>query len=1139
MHNGSLRLVCVAGALGCAGWSQTPLSPASSIAVTLHGSAETSFTISLPANQTLEFQVIEQLGDPGIFTFLSPDGKTQATLDVYQRRKCVERTLIPRGVSRILVEPRTHPKGDRTFEIRTTPLRPISDDDRLRMAGEKILSDAEQVLRDDGSYRRAISLYQTSLPIWTRLSDRSHQAYALMQIADREQVLTDLQPALTHMRQAFDLWTSSGDNSCAVEALRRVASIENELGDKAKAGELAAQALAMSRSFGDSTDMANSLLVQGQVLEARGEMDDAAAGYREAIRLAHDGSRPFFEAGGLMFLAVLEHNRGNWNESLDLSLRTLAIYKDEGAQEGMAEALAGIAANYRSLGELREAISYSEKALPIFRELSEWSRYGNSLYNLASCHSALDDYPKALKIYGEALPLFRKLNSAIGQAYVLMGLGQIYRNVGDDQRADSYFRQATAEWRKTNNKQEETFALNATAEMAARRRQFSKAADLYQQALAISRAAGFQRSQEITLAGLSELSMSKGDARGSLDFATQESTLANKTGDQQQESVALFQQGRAQRALRNYDAAREALEKANTLSETVGNRVQQSNVTYELAALDRDTGQLEAGRDRLLRSLDALEQAGANAGSAESRMLFAASHRKSFDLAVDIEMQMREPVKGFGLSERARARTLVDLIRGARLDIRQGADPALLDRERHVEELLDATHDRLMRMLGSSHSPASEAQARSKIDELLQQYRDVEDEIRRQSPRYSALIEPRTLSIGDVQAELPDSRTALIEFWMGNERSYAWLITKSECRGVELPASTEIEGLARRAYKALNARNTFNAQDESMEQRKQRLAGADREFDRLSQELSRLLLKPLPDLAGFHRLWIVSDGALEYVPFAALPLPGTRTPLVADHEIVRLPSASVIAEIRSEVSARRPAPLSVAVFADPVFRADDERFLKSAARQAADTPRAAADVDLNSLPRLYFSRQEADAIARFSPGGKSREILDFDASRTEVKKPGLRDYRVVHFATHALLDSKNPELSGLVMSMIDREGRPQDGFLRLHEVYSLKLNADLVVLSACSTALGTDVRGEGLIGLTRGFMYAGAPQVMATLWGIRDNATTWFMTRFYESLLERHQTPEAALRAAQLAMRQDPRWSQPYYWAAFTMQGAR
>lgn len=155
------------------------------------------------------------------------------------------------------------------------------------------------------------------------------------------------------------------------------------------------------------------------------------------------------------------------------------------------------------------------------------------------------------------------------------------------------------------------------------------------------------------------------------------------------------------------------------------------------------------------------------------------------------------------------------------------------------------------------------------------------------------------------------------------------------------------------------------------------------------------------------------------------------------------------------------------------------------------------------------------------------------------KSPALVDYRVLHFATHAFLDSNHPELSGIVLSMVDRQGRPQDGFLHLHEIYNLKLNADLVVLSACRTALGREVRSEGLVGLTRGFMYAGAPQVLASLWDVRDRSTAELMRRFYEALLRRGRPPGAALREAQLSMLRDPRWSNPYYWAAFVMEGER
>jgi CHAT domain-containing protein len=529
-------------------------------------------------------------------------------------------------------------------------------------------------------------------------------------------------------------------------------------------------------------------------------------------------------------------------------------------------------------------------------------------------------------------------------------------------------------------------------------------------------------------------------------------------------------------------------------------------------------------------------------------MLFAASHRKSYDLAIDLAMRLHDNAKAFELSERARARTFVDLIRSARLDIRQGVDPALLERERNIQQSLNEKQERLTRLVASSHSPGSAAQAKKEIDDLVERYQSVQAEIRGASPRYAALLEPHSLALADVQRELADSQTSLVEFWLSEERSYGWVVTESDCRGFELPARQAIEALARRAYSALTARNVIR--EETSQQMQARVSASDREFAQVSAELSRMLLEPLlgktKTLSGARRLWVVSDGALEYLPFEALPEPGSTAPLVAGYSIARLPSASVLAVVRQQLSGRQAAPRAVAVFADPVFQADDERVIRrtsahkvqDGSETRGDVSRAAEDVDLASLPRLWFSRREADAVAAFAPRGAVRESLDFDANRMEAQKPVLADYRVLHFATHAFLDSRHPELSGLVLSMVDRAGHPQDGFLRLNEIYNLKLNADLVVLSGCQTALGQEVRGEGLVGLTRGFMYAGAPQVLASLWDVRDRATAEFMSKFYQPLLARHLAPEAALRSAQLAMRKDPRWAQPYYWAAFTMQGA-
>jgi CHAT domain-containing protein len=336
-----------------------------------------------------------------------------------------------------------------------------------------------------------------------------------------------------------------------------------------------------------------------------------------------------------------------------------------------------------------------------------------------------------------------------------------------------------------------------------------------------------------------------------------------------------------------------------------------------------------------------------------------------------------------------------------------------------------------------------------------------------------------------------------------------------------------------------------------------------------------MLLSPVASQLGAKRLLIVADGALQYVPFGALPKLGagergggragekgvkslSPAPLIVDHEIISLPSASSLAVLRKELTGRKTAAKALALFADPVFASDDPRLQRAQAQAgqkpesqaagASETPEAGhpltrsvresgvADAGVR-IPRLPGTRREASAIVAFIPEADRKQALDFDASRAAATSAELSQFRIIHFATHGLLNSTHPELSGIVLSLVDQQGRPQDGFLRLHEIYNLKLPAELVVLSACQTGLGKEIRGEGLVGLTRGFMYAGAPRVVASLWKVDDRATAELMNHFYRGMVKDGLRPAAALRAAQLAMWNQKRWSEPYYWAAFVLQG--
>jgi CHAT domain-containing protein len=369
-----------------------------------------------------------------------------------------------------------------------------------------------------------------------------------------------------------------------------------------------------------------------------------------------------------------------------------------------------------------------------------------------------------------------------------------------------------------------------------------------------------------------------------------------------------------------------------------------------------------------------------------------------------------------------------------------------------------------------------------------------------------------------------------------------------------LPNRTEIETDVRRVVGLLNNGQRW-ASDEKIKA----------EYFQVAAPLRQKLLPSslLSQLKG-KRLVIVSDGALQYLPFGGLPLPqlskaenktakADSVPLAVENEIVSLPSASALAVLRRETANRKQATKSIAIFADPVFSENDERLATAKANPSKvnqsitnDLNRLLLERAFNwdgkqsetlSIPRLPFTRREAEGIFATASPASSLKALDFEASRSNVLKRDISDFRVVHFATHGLLNSEHPELSGIVLSLVNQQGQSVDGFLRLNEIYNLNLSADLVVLSACQTALGKEIKGEGLIGLTRGFMYAGSPRVVASLWKVDDVATAEMMKLFYQKMFQEKMRPAAALRSAKVEMWKQKRWNAPFYWAAFELQG--
>jgi CHAT domain-containing protein len=644
--------------------------------------------------------------------------------------------------------------------------------------------------------------------------------------------------------------------------------------------------------------------------------------------------------------------------------------------------------------------------------------------------------------------------------------------------------------------------------------------------------------------------------------------LRRAVGDRAGEAVTLADLGLATEKLGRTVDAIDRYNESLGISRDVEDSVTEASTLHRLGRLEAVGGNLREARAHLERAIGLVEKLRSRIASHDLRSSYLASVHAYYETYIDVLMREHGKAPDAGhdaaaldVVERARARSLLDVLAESRADIRQGVTPDLLARERTLRGRLSAIAERKARATAAGSSREVVEALDRETASVLFQFQEIETQVRSESPRYAALTQPRPLRVAEIQRML-DPDTLLIEYSLGETKSFVWAVTSTSVRSFELPPRERIERATREVYELLTARNR-HIRFETPPQRHARVERADADFVRSASRLAEMVLEPVAGLEPGMRLVVVGDGALNYVPFSALPSAVGSTdrvgsveyrPLVVDREVVNLPSASTLAVLRRDVEARRPASKTLAVIADPVFESDDERVdrRRGNARASSESrgapigdddsqtsvPIPGAPADGATFARLPFTRTEAERILALVPAAERKQALDFDASRSVVTSDALGDFRYVHIATHGILNSRAPELSGLVLSLVDDRGAPQDGFLWAHEVFNLRLSADMVVLSGCRTGLGKEIRGEGLVGLTRGFLYAGAARVLVSLWDVSDEASASLMARLYGEMLGKdRRNPPAALRAAQLAVRSEERWRAPYYWAAFVLQG--
>lgn len=827
------------------------------------------------------------------------------------------------------------------------------------------------------------------------------------------------------------------------------------------------------------------------------------AGLVRALSLWHDIGDAEQEALVWLDLARFRVASGDSRRALEAADRALERANAAGDRQLEAKILGQKALALEYLGDPQRGIDVLSRSLELARSAGDRQQEASALHLQAWGNWSIGRYQEALDLDARSLAIGRAIGDREAKAWALNGLGVTYWALGDPEKSLGVFEEALGLWRSLGDRRGEAFTLQNLGfsywSLGATRR----ALDAYEQVLPVARALGDRRSEALALNNTGLALDSLGEFAAAAETLRRALALWASLGDSHGSAISWHNLGTAEEGLGRADEAAAAWRKAVAAARSARDRRSESLALAAMARLDVSRGRLDEARVSIEESLAIVESLRGQIAAPALRSSFLSSQQDDYGIAMDVllALEAREPGRGhageaFGMSERSRARALLDGIAEARLDLAQDLPEDLRRREAEVGARIKA-----LQVEALAAGP-EKADAERRLDLAEDEWEALVAEMRRRTPRYASLRYPLPMSAEAARKALGPA-TAIVSFAVNSERILAFVLTPSglSARRLSVPPADLTERVE--DFVGLIAR--------AEEDRWRRLGG------RLYGDLVEPWIGDLP--SGTRSLVIVPDGVLASLPFEVLApaaLAGRR--LVERFDVSYAPSATALAELQAiPPSANEPA--DILVVADPLVANGGPRSAALAAEGA---------FDLAPLPRAAV---EARTIARF--GGARTEVLTGRlASERRIREVGLDRFRVMHFATHGLLDPRHPARSGLLLA--SEQG--SNGLLSAREIYRLKLRTDLVVLAACQTARGRILAGEGVQSLARAFFHAGADAVVATLWDVNDRRSERLMTGFYARLALGDSRSAALSNAKRELLQAEPDLA-PRFWAAFIVIG--
>ena len=969
-----------------------------------------------------------------------------------------------------------------------------------------------------GNYREALAQFSLAQKIAEQIGDQVGIAATLTNIGNIYAVQSNYTVAVEYFQKCLTISEASGNKAGIASGLRGIGIVHIYRGDFAQALEQLQKSLAISEAIGNKEEVARTLSNIGTAHLSQGNYTQALEYYQKSLALNDGSGDKDWVRGTLSNVGSVYNRQGNYTQALEMYQKSLALSEAAGDKRGIAHALGNIGSIHGAQGNETQALEYYQKARILLETLGDKHSVSTILANIGNAYSKFGNYTKALEIYQQSIALAEEIGDKAGIASGLSGVACIYFSQGNYPQALDHYKRSLAISQALGDKLWSSSTLYNIGGLYKTQGDYAKALEYLQQSLAIREATGDKAGIAISLHNIGNVKARQGNYAEAMKYLQQSLAISEPMGDKGIVADILNDMGDVSSEAGNHAQALDFAGRAMALAK-------QFNYSHDLRRAQNLAGQSYRALNQLTAAREAFEEAISNietiraqvVGDAQQQELFFEGSLDPYQGMVELLVAQNQASAALGYAERAKARVLLDVLRNGRTDVTKAMSAVEQDQERRFNNQLVSLNTQIARENKRAQTdPTRLNDLKTQLEKVRLDYEAFQTGLYAAHPELKTQRgEIETLTPEQARALLPDTRSALLEYVVTDERAYLFALTAAG-------TTTELKvyPLAIKQKEMADRVARF----------RETLASGSPGFRQPASELYDLLLKPAAaQLQGRTSLIIVPDGALWELPFQTLQ-PGPNRYLIEDAAIAYAPSLTALREMNKLRDPKKDAASSPTLLA----------FGNPALGKESISPAKPVLMD-EKLEPLPEAERQVNAIRQIYGASKSKVYVGVDANE-EHAKAEAGSYRILHLATHGVLNNSSPMYSYLQLAHTDGDSN-EDGLLEAREIMKLDLKADLVVLSACETARGRVGTGEGIIGLSWALFIAGSPTSIVSQWKVDSASTTELMVEFHRQLKAQMANPSdnfsaaRALREADLKLLRSERYRHPFYWAGFVVTG--